>query len=186
MQSRAEVVALRQGDAVAFAVASPGRCRGRADSIALICAMASAASVRPSPYPFGVDLSRCEVSENGVDRGSLLKALLTRDRRGNDGGGGVLLRAFAIPFEADLLAALREITGQAPFRRMFTPGGHQMSVAMTNCGGTRAGSPTAAAIATTPPILIPETMAGDAGLFRELAAKRQQGRVPPVCGRIPA
>ena len=23
---------------------------------------------------------------------------------------------------------------QAPFRRMFTPGGHQMSVAMTNCG----------------------------------------------------
>jgi len=48
--------------------------------------------------------------------------------------GAVLLRAFAIPFEADLLAALREITGQAPFRRMFTPGGHQMSVAMTNCG----------------------------------------------------
>jgi alkylated DNA repair protein (DNA oxidative demethylase) len=48
--------------------------------------------------------------------------------------GTVLLRAFAIPFEADLLAALREITGQAPFRRMFTPGGHQMSVAMTNCG----------------------------------------------------
>jgi alkylated DNA repair protein (DNA oxidative demethylase) len=29
---------------------------------------------------------------------------------------------------------LREIVAAAPFRRMFTPGGHQMSVAMTNCG----------------------------------------------------
>ena len=35
---------------------------------------------------------------------------------------------------AKLIAALREIIAQAPFRRMFTPGGHQMSVAMTNCG----------------------------------------------------
>ena len=33
-----------------------------------------------------------------------------------------------------MIAALREIIAQAPFRRMFTPGGHQMSVAMTNCG----------------------------------------------------
>ena len=33
-----------------------------------------------------------------------------------------------------MIAALREIVAQAPFRRMFTPGGHQMSVAMTNCG----------------------------------------------------
>jgi alkylated DNA repair protein (DNA oxidative demethylase) len=48
--------------------------------------------------------------------------------------GAVLLRGFARPVEAELLAALREIEAQAPFRRMFTPGGHQMSVAMTNCG----------------------------------------------------
>jgi alkylated DNA repair protein (DNA oxidative demethylase) len=48
--------------------------------------------------------------------------------------GAVLLRGFAKPVEPDLLAALREIVAQAPFRRMFTPGGHQMSVAMTNCG----------------------------------------------------
>jgi DNA oxidative demethylase len=48
--------------------------------------------------------------------------------------GAVLLRGFVRPFESDLIAALREIVGQAPFRRMFTPGGHQMSVAMTNCG----------------------------------------------------
>ena len=48
--------------------------------------------------------------------------------------GAVLLRGFARPFESELIAALREIVAQAPFRRMFTPGGHQMSVAMTNCG----------------------------------------------------
>ena len=48
--------------------------------------------------------------------------------------GAVLLRGFAEPFEADLIADLRDIVEQAPFRRMVTPGGHQMSVAMTNCG----------------------------------------------------
>jgi alkylated DNA repair protein (DNA oxidative demethylase) len=48
--------------------------------------------------------------------------------------GAILLRGFARQAEAGLLAALREIEAEAPFRRMFTPGGHQMSVAMTNCG----------------------------------------------------
>jgi DNA oxidative demethylase len=48
--------------------------------------------------------------------------------------GAVLLRGFAKSAEPELILALREITAQAPFRRMFTPGGHQMSVAMTNCG----------------------------------------------------
>jgi DNA oxidative demethylase len=48
--------------------------------------------------------------------------------------GAVLLRCFARSYEADLVAALRDIEAQAPFRRMVTPGGHQMSVAMTNCG----------------------------------------------------
>ena len=51
--------------------------------------------------------------------------------------GAVLLRGFARPIKVELIAALHEITIKAPFRRMFTPGGHQMSVAMTNCG--RAG-----------------------------------------------
>ena len=46
----------------------------------------------------------------------------------------VLLRGFARPVESDLIAALRDIMEQAPFRHMLTPGGHQMSVAMTNCG----------------------------------------------------
>jgi DNA oxidative demethylase len=49
--------------------------------------------------------------------------------------GAVLLRGFAKPVEADLIADLREIVEQAPFRHMVTPGGHRMSVAMTNCGG---------------------------------------------------
>jgi alkylated DNA repair protein (DNA oxidative demethylase) len=48
--------------------------------------------------------------------------------------GAVLLRAFASPFESELVTALRDIANLAPFRRMMTPGGHQMSVAMTNCG----------------------------------------------------
>ena len=48
--------------------------------------------------------------------------------------GAVLLRGFAGRFEEDLLPALREVIKQAPFRHMSTPGGHQMSVAMTNCG----------------------------------------------------
>ena len=48
--------------------------------------------------------------------------------------GAALLRGFARPFEADLIRGLRDIEALAPFRHMVTPGGHQMSVAMTNCG----------------------------------------------------
>jgi len=48
--------------------------------------------------------------------------------------GAVLLRGFAGAIETGLIAALRATVEQAPFRHMVTPGGHQMSVAMTNCG----------------------------------------------------
>jgi DNA oxidative demethylase len=48
--------------------------------------------------------------------------------------GAVLLRGFALPFADDVLAALDEIAANAPFRRMTTPWGAAMSVAMTNCG----------------------------------------------------
>jgi DNA oxidative demethylase len=48
--------------------------------------------------------------------------------------GAVLLRGFVGASEAELLVELRNIVAQAPFRRMITPGGHQMSVAMTNSG----------------------------------------------------
>ena len=50
------------------------------------------------------------------------------------GPGAVLLRGRALPVEGQLLAALDAITAEAPFRRMITPGGFEMSVAMTNCG----------------------------------------------------
>ncbi len=45
-----------------------------------------------------------------------------------------LLRGLAKPVERDLIADISGIVAQAPFRHMLTPGGHQMSVAMTNCG----------------------------------------------------
>jgi alkylated DNA repair protein (DNA oxidative demethylase) len=49
--------------------------------------------------------------------------------------GVVLLRGWALPLETEILAAVDAIVVEAPFRRMVTPGGFQMSVAMTNCGG---------------------------------------------------
>ncbi|KRP99122.1 alpha-ketoglutarate-dependent dioxygenase [Bradyrhizobium yuanmingense] len=48
--------------------------------------------------------------------------------------GAVLLRGFVKPIESGLIDAVRAVVAQSPFRRMTTPGGHLMSVAMTNCG----------------------------------------------------
>lgn len=48
--------------------------------------------------------------------------------------GAVILRGFAKPVEAELIPALRAIVKQSSFRHLITPGGHRMSVAMTNCG----------------------------------------------------
>ncbi|MGY0575123.1 DNA oxidative demethylase AlkB [Bradyrhizobium sp. RDM12] len=48
--------------------------------------------------------------------------------------GAVLLRGFVKAIESELIDAVRAIVAQSPFRRMTTPGGHLMSVAMTNCG----------------------------------------------------
>lgn len=48
--------------------------------------------------------------------------------------GAVILRGFALEYSDVLLAAVQEITGQAPFRHMIVPGGRRMSVAITNCG----------------------------------------------------
>jgi len=48
--------------------------------------------------------------------------------------GAVILRGFADAEEASLLAAIAQVAAISPFRRMITPGGFQMSVAMTNCG----------------------------------------------------
>jgi alkylated DNA repair protein (DNA oxidative demethylase) len=50
------------------------------------------------------------------------------------GAGAILLRGFCLAGESEILAALRQVVDTAPFRRMVTPGGYTMSVAMTNCG----------------------------------------------------
>jgi DNA oxidative demethylase len=50
------------------------------------------------------------------------------------GTDAVVLRRFACDTEAEVMAALRAVIALAPFRNMITPGGHTMSVAMTNCG----------------------------------------------------
>lgn len=48
--------------------------------------------------------------------------------------GAMLLAGFARPIEAPLIEAVMAIIARAPFRHLITPGGHRMSVAMTNCG----------------------------------------------------
>jgi alkylated DNA repair protein (DNA oxidative demethylase) len=48
--------------------------------------------------------------------------------------GAMLLHGQALPFEEGLLEGLKVVEAQAPFRRMVTPGGFTMSIAMTNCG----------------------------------------------------
>lgn len=48
--------------------------------------------------------------------------------------GAHLLRRFALGRAAELLHSVAEIAAAAPFRKMETPGGFRMSVAMTNAG----------------------------------------------------
>lgn len=59
---------------------------------------------------------------------------LSRGGRVRLADGATVLRGFATDDAPCLLEALRAIIAAAPFRRMITPGGQQMSVAMTNCG----------------------------------------------------
>jgi len=48
--------------------------------------------------------------------------------------GAVVLRGFVATEVPALLRDLQLVLAAAPFRHMVTPGGHTMSVAMTNCG----------------------------------------------------
>jgi DNA oxidative demethylase len=48
--------------------------------------------------------------------------------------GAFLLRAFALADAPAIFEHLKAISIEAPPRRVVTPGGHTMSVAMTNCG----------------------------------------------------
>ena len=81
--------------------------------------------------------------------------------------GATLLCEFARRFEAPCVTAPRRVVEIAPFRHMVTPGGHRMSVAMTNCGAV--GWVTdRTATATTAMIRIPGVV----------------GRPCPTCSRI--
>ncbi|MDP2818721.1 MAG: DNA oxidative demethylase AlkB [Polaromonas sp.] len=48
--------------------------------------------------------------------------------------GAVLLRGFAREAGAELMARLDPVLTAAPLRHLVTPGGHTLSVAMSNCG----------------------------------------------------
>ena len=48
--------------------------------------------------------------------------------------GAVVLHGKALAAEIGILHDIERITSRSPFRRMTVPGGHVMSVAMTNCG----------------------------------------------------
>ena len=48
--------------------------------------------------------------------------------------GAMLLRRFAAAEAGSIFEAVQGIVAVSPFRHMVTPGGHRMSVAMTNCG----------------------------------------------------
>ena len=48
--------------------------------------------------------------------------------------GAVLLRGFARSQAEALIREIGSVSSSSPFRHMLTPGGYQMSVAMTNCG----------------------------------------------------
>ena len=86
--------------------------------------------------------------------------------------GAVLLRGFARPFEAELLPALRAILKQAPFRHLVTPGGHRMSVAMTNCGSVGwVSDPTGYRYDAIDPEFRTE-MAGDAACAAQTGGRR--------------
>src|ERR1700758_3370799 len=50
------------------------------------------------------------------------------------GAQAVVLRGFARDRAPELIAAIDAIGAVSPFRHMVTPGGWEMSVALTNCG----------------------------------------------------
>lgn len=56
------------------------------------------------------------------------------ESRENLADGAVLLRGFALSNESEIIDATESVAHAAPFRKMITPGGFRMSVAMTNCG----------------------------------------------------
>ena len=56
------------------------------------------------------------------------------DQRSTLGKSAFVLRGFARPWLMEVIPAIAGIVQRSEFRRMVTPGGDVMSVAMTNCG----------------------------------------------------
>jgi alkylated DNA repair protein (DNA oxidative demethylase) len=50
------------------------------------------------------------------------------------GSQAAVLRSFVVDCAESLLDAVTDVTREAPFRFLVTPGGYRMSVGMTNCG----------------------------------------------------
>ncbi|MGH8116765.1 MAG: DNA oxidative demethylase AlkB [Rhodanobacteraceae bacterium] len=77
----------------------------------------------------------CLAIDNGHLASSMLPlfadALIAREALAP---GAWLLRGFALERASALLDAVGRVAGESPFRRLVTPGGKVMSVAMTNCG----------------------------------------------------
>ena len=48
--------------------------------------------------------------------------------------GAAILRGFALPVADALVRGIHAVIAAAPLRHLVTPGGHTMSVAMSNCG----------------------------------------------------
>ena len=48
--------------------------------------------------------------------------------------GAAILRGFALPVADALVRGIHAVIAAAPLRQLVTPGGHTMSVAMSNCG----------------------------------------------------
>lgn len=66
--------------------------------------------------------------------GNLFDAAPVQEHTEALGPGAAVLRGFARASEKELLSAVDAIAALSPFRHLTTPGGFQMSVAMTNCG----------------------------------------------------
>jgi alkylated DNA repair protein (DNA oxidative demethylase) len=78
---------------------------------------------------------KCSRKYSGAQSsGDLFEALPPRADIETLGPGAVVLRGFVRGREHEFLHAVERITALAPFRHLITPGGFEMSVAMTNCG----------------------------------------------------
>lgn len=76
-----------------------------------------------------------DMENNTLQHSGMTPTLFADERRTVQiASGAVLLEGYALDDAADIIAAIKQVKVVSPFRRMCTPNGHHMSVAMTNCG----------------------------------------------------